>query len=365
MNRAERIRRAARAAADHSLNGTAKRAATPSEDCPENQRGDAWEEPHGPGPEPHPDEEPPPQLDEVDAAELAAEGEGADLDFLPLLGREGYIVRGWSHLLAGYPRCGKSELLCECCAAWLQAGEKILFITEEPRSIWRRRLNQAPGPWAGMRLVFGLGALPAALLGRIKRGTESVVILDTIRNLGVLSGDECDNTAVALALAPWIGAARDGNKTLLLTHHMRKGAGDHGEGISGGHALLGAVDVALEIRRDNQPNRRIVRGYARLIQPDELLYEQGDDGRLRALGDPTGVCLLEVRRRVLAAVDGDWAKTSEILKRLEEPQPGAELLRKALLAEARAGIIERDPPLTAARAAGKTVRWRLVLPDET
>ena len=33
-------------------------------------------------------------------------------------------------------------------------------------------------------------------------------------------------------------------QTLVLLHHLRKGGGEHGEGITGGHAFLGIVDAA-------------------------------------------------------------------------------------------------------------------------
>src|SRR5262249_18853718 len=182
--------------------------------------------------------------------------------------------------------------------------------------------------------------------------------------LGILPEDECDNSRVAQALSAWIAIGRQTGKTLIMLHHMRKGAGEHGEGIAGGHAMLGAVDIALEVRRDNQPNRRHIRGYCRLIQPPDLLYEKVEEGRLHSLGDPSGVSLVEVRRRVQVVLDGEWATTSEVLERLEEPKPGAELLRKALLAEAHAGSIERDPPLTEVKVSGRTVQWRLRLPPE-
>ncbi len=299
-----------------------------------------------------------PELDEVDAEDLAAEGEGEPLDFLPLLNKDGYIVRGWSHLLAGSPRCGKTELLVACCPPWLSGGLRVCYMTEEGRDVWRR-LGALPGLWKGMRLVFGLGEPPLDLRVRMADGPEEIVIIDTIRGLGILPQDECDNSAVAAALGPWIAAARKARKTLMLSHHMRKGGGEHGEGISGGHALLGAVDIALEIRRDNQPNRRSVRGYARLIQPDELLYEMGQDGRLVALGKAGSVGLDGVRKRLADVLEENWLPTNDIRARLEDPTPSLELLRLALLAGAEAGFVERDPPLSAGKVVGRKVRWRL------
>lgn len=297
-------------------------------------------------------------LDEVDASELVTGCTSTKLDFLPLLGRDGYIVEGWSNLLAGYPRCGKTDLITACCPTWLEARKSILYMTEESRPIWEQRLARLRASWDGMRVIFALGASTLQLLDRMAKGEESVVIVDSMRNLGILSMDENNNSAVAAAIAPWVAKARHKRKTLILVHHMRKGAGEHGEGISGAHALLGAVDLAMEIRRENQPNRRLIRAYARLIQPPDLLYERTGDGRLVAMGEPKVVCQAEVQQRALEVLDGEWAKTAEVAERLDDPKPSAEQLRKALLAEAKAGRIERDPPLTATKSAGKTLRWR-------
>src|SRR5262249_24275118 len=137
---------------------------------------------------------PAPELEEVDAADLAAEAE-AEMEFLPLLGRDGYFVKGWSHLIAGYPRCGKTELVMACVPSWLAAGETVLYLAEEGRPIWRQRVHDRPVGSRGMRLVFALGREPAELLVRMRDGAESVVIIDTARNLRVLPDDENDNAA--------------------------------------------------------------------------------------------------------------------------------------------------------------------------
>jgi DNA repair protein RadA/Sms len=298
-----------------------------------------------------------PELDEVDAEKLAAEGDDQPLDFLPLLNRDGYIVRGWSHLVAGYPRTGKTELLVECIPMWLRGGLRVLYFTEELRAMWKRRLRALPGPWKGLRLVFGLGAQPLDLRVRMADGPEEVVIIDTARNLGLLPDDENDNAAMAAAVTPWVASARKAGKTLIISHHMRKGAGEHGEGISGGHALLGCVDIALELRRDNLPNRRTIRGYARLIQPEELLYERNGEGRLVALGRAGGFLVAEVRRRVAEVLTDEWATTSEVREMLD-PQPSQDTVTRALQAEAEAGYVERKPPLSVKSTRGRTVRWR-------
>ncbi len=299
-------------------------------------------------------------LDEIDGEDLLKEAPAAALEYLPVLGKDGYLVVGWSHLLAGYPRCGKTELLLASVHDWLRLGQSVLYFTEEPRSIWRQRLHQRPGPWSGLRLVFGLGGPPLELLERVIVGREQVVVVDTLRNLGLLGADECDNAAIAAAIAPWVSAARRHGKTLIMGHHMRRGAGEHGEGISGGHALFGAVDIALELRRDSRPNRRLVKGYARLIQPEDMLYEQGEDGGFVVLGDPASVTLADVRRRIRQVLTSDWLKTAEVHGLLDEPRPSLELVRQGLHAEGAEGAIERDPPLEQGAArGGRGHGWRL------
>ena len=296
---------------------------------------------------------------EIDAAELALSRTCEHLPYLPFLAQDGYLVQGWSHIIASYPRLGKTELLAACCQDWLTLGERILYFTEEPETIWAHRLARNPDAWQGMRLFFGLGIDVAAMLGRVKAGTETVVVIDTIRNLGLVPRDECDNSEVARALAPWVATTRQKRQTLLLLHHDRKGGGEHGEGIAGGHAFLGCVDIALEIRPDTAPNRRLVKAKCRLIQPPELMYERRDDGTMHALGTPDAISFQEVRCRVLDALDNeDWLKTVEVRDRLEDPRPSLPNVRDALAAEAKDGTVQRDPPLSAGSAAGKTVRWR-------
>jgi hypothetical protein len=306
-------------------------------------------------------------LVEVGASELAMAGDTTkELDYLPLLGLPGYLVRGWSHIIGAYPRVGKTELIRALCRNWLEIGETILYLSEEPRSIWEKRLARFPGPWNDhMRVVFGLGVGCAQLLERMKSGNESIVVVDTPRNLGILPENENDNAAVAAALNPWVAAARACNKTILFSLHTRKSGGEHGEGIAGAHALLAAVDVALEIHRDDVFNRRQIKGVARLIQPADLVYELTNDGEFTVLGDPAGVNFAEVRSKARQALDGEfgeWLTTAQVMEKLAEPKPAKELLRQALLAEARAGEVVRQPAWNE-NASGRIVKWRLWVPN--
>jgi len=162
---------------------------------------------------------------EVNLAHLQAEAKKGDtppLTYLPVLGQERLIVKGWSHLLAGYPKAGKTELVVRMIAEWPE--ERILYITEEPESVWDARMRELPENYSHVTLYYGLGVKPAEILNRIKKGDETVVNIDTVRNLLGLR-DETDNSEIARAMNPYIAVARDHNKTLVFLHHNRKGGG--------------------------------------------------------------------------------------------------------------------------------------------
>jgi DNA-binding transcriptional ArsR family regulator len=301
--------------------------------------------------------------DEFDLADLADDDDEDDeIPSLPLLGVDGYFIEGWANILAAYPKVGKTELLVACCGSWLREGRTILYISEESRKLWRLRVSRLEEWPRGMRVYCGLHEDPRQLLRVATVASEQVVIVDTIRNLLGFQ-DERDNSEVARRLNPWIDAARDGNKTLIFVHHMRKGGGEHGEGIAGAHALLGAVDVALELAYDphGHNNRRRVRAYTRLEQPDELEYERLGDGTFRCLGSPLEVEEAALRLRLLDALlgaeDPGWVRTNDLRGGLGDPVPSERQTRDVLNALATEGAILRDPPMALGAVPGRTVRW--------
>ena len=111
--------------------------------------------------------------------------------------------------------------------------------------MWENRVQKLD-PLDHVWIDFALGRPLHEIIAQITSRDESVVIVDTIRSLLGMQ-DENDNSEVARVLIPVIAAARQAGKTLILLHHQRKGGGDHGEGITGGHAFFGFVDIALVI----------------------------------------------------------------------------------------------------------------------
>jgi hypothetical protein len=223
----------------------------------------------------------------IDALELKAEETTPEIESLPLLGARGYVLKGLATILSAPPKAGKTELTYNSLADWIKAGEAVLYITEEPRPVWKLRLR-APDiiDRPGLRFVFGLGVPVDELLDLARAGDETVVIIDTLRGVGVLGEDENDNGAVVRALEPWQVLCREKNKTFLGLAHDRKAGGKYGHGVSGAHSLVGAVDMLLQLQRGGNDCQRTITALGRLVQPEPLTYERKDDGTM-GLVEPT------------------------------------------------------------------------------
>lgn len=290
----------------------------------------------------------------VDFASLTPVDADAEMESLPLLGESGYIICWWGHLLAGYPKMGKTELLFASVCAWAKSGVTILWISEEGEHIWSiRRGKVADFPAGRLRIVFSLGMGERALRKIASEAPEAVIIVDTVRNLFGLK-DENDNAQVARALAPWEAALAE--KTRIYLHHTTKAGGDHGVAIAGGAAFLGVVDRALELRFDEHDRmRRIIVVHSRISTAPDLMYEMGDGG-LKALGDPHAVERKSVREVILGLLDDEWHKRKDLASQLPEPKPSMDTITRALEDLVAAGEAERNPAET---KQGATYRYRL------
>jgi len=192
------------------------------------------------------------------------------------------------------------------------------------------------------------------------------VVVDALRNLLHLK-DEKDNSEIARVVNPWVVDARVAEKTLVLAHHQRKGGGEHGEGIAGGHALMGAFDIPIEVLWDSSKgtNRRLVRSYPRLIEAKEGLYEKVGDGEFVYVGDPAAVALSEVTDKARSLLTEDWQSTDEIRDGMDEPQPSKEQVRVALTDLAKRKLALRDPSVDSGPVRGKAHHWKRSAPGSS
>jgi len=110
---------------------------------------------------------------------------------------------------------------------------------------------------------------------------NSLIIIDTLsRHWGI--DDENDNAKVEAVLNPLIAVVRQTGCALVLIHHTRKSGGSGGVASRGGSALVGAVDIILElarVERGDRTNRRRLEGYSRYKgTPENIVIQLSEDG---------------------------------------------------------------------------------------
>ena len=273
------------------------------------------------------------------------------LPFLTL--EDSPFIKGWAHILAAYPKLGKTELLTALTGCWID--EKILWLTEESVEVWGDRTKVRPQlEGKHVDLAFAFGEDPNDMQDTIYSSEATVIIIDTIRMLGV--EDENNNAAVARALTPYIKLAREKNQTLILVHHTRKLEGAYGSAISGGHAYAGIVDVLIELNRlpRGPENRRQVTSLGRITSAPDILYEMVD-GKISLLGTAKELGKYPNLGTVLAVTDHTWRTVEDLRDLLPSPKLSKSTVLRSLNKLMEDGSVERDPEVL---EGGDTSYWR-------
>jgi DNA-binding transcriptional ArsR family regulator len=129
-----------------------------------------------------------------------------------------------------------------------------------------------------------------------------LLIVDTLPQWTLEHGyDENDSQAVLEQIRPLQVAAAEGLAVFLVAH-QRKSQGEFGEAVRGSGALVGAVDVVLELERvsGGNPNLRALRSVSRFAStPDELIIELTENG-YEARGDSQEAMARDEAERIIA-----------------------------------------------------------------
>jgi len=279
----------------------------------------------------------------------------------PFLQREGVLGPGVVGLLSGYAKSGKTTATAHGLNAVLQACPdlQVTWCTEEARSLWRARLLRWRFDWPSVTFAFRSGMPWASSVAEIRRDQPDVVIIDTARAfLGIV--DENDAGQWRTALDPLLLMARERDAAVLLLHHLRKSGGEDGLGHAGNHALVAAVDVALELRRDPQARqRRMVRAISRYDEtPPAWVMELRDDG-LAVLGDPSAIAHADLLSRLFGTLDNTLRTTAELVAELDDPKPSTGAVYAALKELHRQGRCDRSGSGT----RGSPYRWKMKHPE--
>lgn len=217
----------------------------------------------------------------------------------------GFLAKGAVSLLVGQPKAGKSWWVYALLAAMERGDEEFVgYPLHGRRAVVLS--EEAPGTILGKRRRFGGSDAGAAFLTRTAAfpprplrvvideamrkareiGAETIVV-DTWAIWAHLPPDaEKDAGATQKALEPLLAAAGQGF-AVLVVHHMKKADGEDGTSVRGSSALLGTIDILIELRRfgegdegggDGKSGKRALKTMGRFEEcPEEVIVElQGD-----------------------------------------------------------------------------------------
>lgn len=256
---------------------------------------------------------------------------------------KGFLVSGGITLVSGLMKGGKSTWLYAMLAAIergdadfcgqpiLKPGTPSILITEEPEFAIADKWDRL-GMNNGRHLLYTPSVdyprlsiekiVSHALAARVAAGGEhGILVLDTLRHFGQFeAGGENDNSTVQAAIAPLKRAAAAGLSVVIL-HHMKKAGGEEGTASAGAGALLGGVEIGIELRRfgsgqgGKDTTQRAMKFYGRCgVLPETVIDYDEATGQYHAIGDAENAREGAKIRKVadtLARIHR-WATTEEV-----------------------------------------------------
>lgn len=218
----------------------------------------------------------------------------------------GFIAKGAISLLVGQPKAGKSWLVYALLAA-MERGDpefigyplharRAVVLSEEAPSTIRSKRQRFGGSDAYAAFLTRSSAFPPRPLRvvieeSVRKARETgadMIVVDTWAIWAHLAKDaEKDAGATQEALEPLLWAAGQGF-AVLVVHHMKKADGEDGTSVRGSSALLGTIDILIELRRfgadaaegpaDGRSGKRALKTLGRYEEcPEEVIVElEGD-----------------------------------------------------------------------------------------
>lgn len=220
----------------------------------------------------------------------------------------GYLQPGAVTLLTSQWKTGKTTLLTGL-LRHLDTGEPFLgqpvrpgrawIVSEESHDQWGERMRLMPvgghvqllaRPFLGRPTFDDWSLLIDQAVAARVAGELDLFVVDPLASF--LPGrSESEPTTVLESLYPLHRLTTAGVSVLLL-HHPRKKAAEVGSSARGSGAMLGFMDVTMELTRysklNSDANRRLIRAQSRRTEtPSRLAYEWNESsGEFLAITDP-------------------------------------------------------------------------------
>jgi DNA repair protein RadA/Sms len=294
------------------------------------------------------------------------------VESLPLLGQDGFIHKGRIHLIAGYPKAGKTELSFRF-AIDSAHTQRTLYISEEDIAIIGGRLNQLKEKFVDEKAKEQLIIVTPDFLTRndfyelVKEHKPDIVIVDTLRS--IFSGeieDEKDATAMTAFFNEIRNFLRRDKITAIFNHHITKSSHPDNllKDVAGSPALAGLADTILLLTNAGE-NKRKISVFGRLIKEKSFIYklneETGDFEIVEEIENDTTDDLGEI----ILGLEQEWGdrflmtlEVQELIEKTKGINVSRNDLLKALnkLYERRPDRLEREPR---EKKRGAVYRWRL------
>jgi hypothetical protein len=250
----------------------------------------------------------------------------------------GYVAAGAITELSGKVKAaGKTTLVTNMCRAMLdgkpflgRATSKtaVVYCTEQSAPTFLQSLRRADLlDRDDLRVLFWHDAstldwpdIVRAARAEAKRAGARLLIIDTLPQFAGVKGDAENNTGAALeAMRPLLEAAAADGLAIIVLRHDRKGGGEVGDSARGSSAFSGAVDVVLQLRRQEgqgRPGVRVINALSRYDEtPETLVIELTEDGYV-AHGDAEAVATQEAQAALLLTAptsEADAMKEPDLL----------------------------------------------------
>lgn len=182
----------------------------------------------------------------------------------------GYIARGFTTLLVGLAKTGKTTLLCGLLQEFAKGGALLgqpvekgagaLILTEQNSMVFRSTVDNFGFEFDGKRVAVAFlpkqdpsrawdEQIDAAVTTCLKENLDLLVV-DTFARWVAFERDN-DAPEILRAMSA-IDRAKNAGLAVLIVHHSRKAGGQHTEDVSGPVALAGGVDIVLSLRRSGE-----------------------------------------------------------------------------------------------------------------
>jgi archaellum biogenesis ATPase FlaH len=282
---------------------------------------------------------------------------------------EDYIAAGFTTMLSGHPKSGKTTLLTHVLRAMTQENggtvvshvfpARVLVVTEEQPQLWAIRHHSLGGFRPGILRIMTqpfIGAVSLAtwksfietLVLACQRDSIDLVVFDTLAAIFPLQ-DENSSVECKAVMEP-LKHLNDDGRAVLIVHHSKKGSGGDNSTIAlrGSSAISGFVDIIVGVlpygRSPEGTRARLIIIQSRLPQPPRRVVELSEDNQSYSVAEGVSDFFQKKRTTKLSKVLPMGLPGMTVSEALKGSSYSENHLRKIINLGVEDGSIIKVPP---------------------